>query len=146
MLTVIGIDPGPVSGLARLTYREKTLTRVDALQCTAALLPELFERLAREAAVVAVEQFVVGRGSMRAGHDGAVTRDLIGALQQIAPLAYLRTASEVKPWASDLRMAAAGLLEPTKQLRHARDAARHALFAAVADCGIPDPLSRKARS
>ena len=42
-------------------------------------------------------------------------------------------------------MAAAGLLEPTKQLRHARDAARHALFAAVADCGIPDPLSRKAR-
>ena len=107
------------------------------------MLPELFERLAWEDAVVAVEQFVVGRGSMRAGHDGAVTRDLIGALQQIAPLAYLRTASEVKPWASDLRMAAAGLLEPTKQLRHARDAARHALFAAVADCGIPDPLSRR---
>ena len=51
MLTVIGIDPGPVSGLARLTYREKTLTRVDALQCTAALLPELFERLAWEDAV-----------------------------------------------------------------------------------------------
>jgi hypothetical protein len=52
----------------------------------------------------------------------------------------------VKPWATDERLAAAGLLDPTKGMRHARDAARHALFCAVRDFGLPDPLSAKART
>jgi hypothetical protein len=50
----------------------------------------------------------------------------------------------VKPWATDTRLAAAGLMEPTTGMRHARDAARHALFAAVKTYGLPDPLSARA--
>jgi hypothetical protein len=50
----------------------------------------------------------------------------------------------VKPWATDERLEAAGLLDLTKGMRHARDAARHALFTAVKDGGVPDPLSKHA--
>jgi hypothetical protein len=50
----------------------------------------------------------------------------------------------VKPWAVDKRLHAAGLLDMTAGMRHARDAARHALFCAVKDYGLPDPLSSKA--
>lgn len=40
----------------------------------------------------------------------------------------------------------ADLYARTRGLRHARDAARHALYAAVADGGIPDPLSARGRT
>jgi hypothetical protein len=57
---------------------------------------------------------------------------------------HARSASTVKPWATDARLERAGLLDLTAGMRHARDAARHALFCAVKNCGLPDPLSAKA--
>jgi hypothetical protein len=86
-----------------------------------------------------------------------VTRDLIGTLQEVweehdstaegrrGARWFQRPAAHVKPWATDERLEAAGLLEATKGMRHARDAARHALFAACKDGGIPDPLSKRSR-
>jgi hypothetical protein len=58
---------------------------------------------------------------------------------------FLRAAALVKPWATDRRLTAAGLLDPTAGMGHARDAARHALYAAVHLQLTTDPLSKKTR-
>lgn len=118
--------------------------------------------------VFAVEKFVVGPRAGRAGTPQAseVARKVIG---QIHTLAYdlnativERTASQVKLWATDARLRRSSgayqlhstsggldhqvpmpsLYDVTAKLPHARDAARHALFAAVQDVRWPDPLSR----
>lgn len=154
MTRVIGIDPGPIPGIVRLDLDAGKIRYAEAVQCTwpiagtivSALLGE--DRSHYPLAIVAVERFVVGRGSMKSAAAGRITRDLVGQLQRVVDrdgARYVeRTAAEVKAWASDDRLARAGLLEPTKGMRHARDAARHALFAAVKDGGLPDPLSKRA--
>jgi hypothetical protein len=148
--TVIGVDPGSTTGLARIdldAWRPAALAQV-----TPELVLDTVEMLlgAQDPAEVllAVEAFVVGpragRSSTPAG--GRTARDLIGALQAWAGdrgmRVVLRSASEVKPWATDRRLIAAGLL--VKGMPHAADAGRHSLFAAASDCGLPDPLSRRA--
>jgi hypothetical protein len=57
----------------------------------------------------------------------------------------LRTAAVAKAWATDIRLGRTGLLDETKGMTHARDAARHALYTACKEGNIPDPLSRKAK-
>jgi hypothetical protein len=103
--------------------------------------------------VLAMERFVVGNRASRSSTSaaGATTRNLLGELlawadtfPRVQVRSVQRPAGAVKPWATDERLAAAGLLDITKGMNHARDAARHALFAAVADFGQPDPLSRRA--
>lgn len=156
----IGVDPGPVPGIVLLRADGPTLESLTAhaLQCTAGIAAAVVDHLIADAVeatghpwivVLAVEKFVIGRGSMKSAGPGAVTRDMLGQLHRVAALHGVRyserSASEVKPWATDDRLAHARLLEPTMTMRHARDAARHALFSAVRDGGLPDPLSRKAR-
>lgn len=151
----IGIDPGPVPGMVHLHVRGRRLD-VDVVQCTNRTAPLLLWALLdsgrslqeRAPAVVALERFVVGRGSMKTAAAGEVTRTLIGKLEREAEdqpnvVVVRRSAAQVKPWATDERLEAAGLLEATKGMRHARDAARHALYAAVHDGGLPDPLSKE---
>lgn len=162
-LRVIGVDPGPVPGIVVLHIGNGRVQRVDAVQCTVSIAPLLVARLldapdgpdaAARPALLAVERFVVGRASMRSGSAGAVTHNLVGQLQALADdshrtveVTYVqRSASEVKPWATEMRLASAGLLEPTKGMQHARDAAKHALFAAVHAGAIPDPLSKRGTS
>lgn len=166
-LRVIGIDPGPTPGLVLLDYTYVSdlgamngamiLSRVEALQCTAGLLGDLLEALFSDGAVqpktiVQVERYVTGNRSSRSlvPKAGAVTRELVTVVQRVCGFSdvpcYARSASEVKPWADaneGERLARVGLLEPTKGMRHARDAARHALFCAVHDGGVPDPLSNR---
>lgn len=165
-LRVIGVDPGPVPGIVVLDLEPfavsegRWIDRAAALQCTANTAPYLVEALLLEhggAALVAVEQFVISGKSGRVSNarDSGVTRDLVGALQQVVSSHHRgpvtgqlgtfvqRSAGQVKPWATDARLAKARLLEPTKGMRHARDAARHSLFAAVSDGGLPDPLSAR---
>lgn len=161
-LRVIGIDPGPIPGFVMLDYAAGVAT-VDVVQCSwrtasTVLLALLEDRPV--AVTVQIEQFVVGRRSSRSStaSAGAITRDLIGSLQTVwadhdaTPNGrlgghwFVRNAAAVKPWATDARLDAAGLLEATKGMRHARDAARHALYAAVHDGGMSDPLSKAARS
>lgn len=155
-LRVVGIDPGPVPGLVELRFHEGQLTGVEVAQTSATLAPCLLmavlERLPVRT-IVAVEKFVVVRGSMKSAGAGATTRDLVGQLAGVvtnhgasAPhvVQYAqRSASEVKPWATDARLEAAGLTAMCKGMRHARDAARHAAFAAVKDGGLSDPLSAR---
>lgn len=140
---VIGVDPGPIVGLFRLVISGDRILDRAAVQVTHGAVDEVLVALEEDDpnVLVAAERFVVGRGSMRSAKDGEVTRELVGRLAQHRRVA-LRTASQVKPWATDVRLAKAGLLDPTKGMRHSRDAARHALYAAVRDGGLPDPLSR----
>ncbi|TCB97561.1 hypothetical protein E0H26_11625 [Micromonospora zingiberis] len=159
---VIGIDPGPVAGIALLIGQPADiggawfprLLGAEALQVTHGLttyvLDGLLNVVVPQSTVVAVERFVVGPRAARSAHAGSgeVTRELVGVIAHWAKRNQLtcreRSAAEVKPWATDDRLTKAGLLDVTKGMRHARDAARHALFCAVRDFGLADPLSRRA--
>lgn len=152
---VIGIDPGPTPGVVRLELADRhpsALFGADALQCSPGVLTTILRELSRdEFTVLAVENFVVGPRAARSATPGAgaLTRELVAALrtwafEQDLPF-FLATAAGVKPWATDDRLAATGVLLPlTTGMRHARDAGRHALFRAVKTYGLPDPLSAKA--
>lgn len=149
---VIGVDPGPVPGIVRLLLLQTdqtTLLDAQAVQVTPGVLPDALDALSgRMRQSIALERFVVGRRAARSATPsaGAHTRDMVVTVTGWArgryPL-HLRSAADVKPWATDARLDAAGLLDLTKGMRHARDAARHALFCAVKDYGLPDPLSSR---
>jgi hypothetical protein len=157
---VIGIDPGPAPGIVALHDTTTTTRRpvASVIQCdyvscvlfVSALLSTVDTDAAGRLPILAVEQFVVGPRAARSRTPaaGVATRDLIGALRrEFADVAVqLRPAARVKPWATDARLAAAGLLDVTRGMPHARDAARHALYAAVRNRLMPDPLSRKVRA
>lgn len=166
---VVGVDPGPTPGVAvlwpsgtpeslQVSSPERALAVVRMLVAEAPvdILPIETagpEPLARRRCVLAVERFVVGKRASRSktSKAGETTRNLVGALEALAaelvvPI-RLRSASEVKTWAlagSPNRIARAGLAPDG--MTHAKSAAWHALFAAVHDCGFPDPLSKAARS
>jgi hypothetical protein len=151
---VLGIDPGPTTGMVALLFTDRdAMADPMVLQCDhySALF---FARVIAEehseyAPLVAVEQFVVGPRSSRSGTAlaGRTTRNLIGALAaEFGDAVVLRPAGQVKPWATDRKLDAAGLLHPTAGMNHARDAARQALFAAVHSGIAVDPLSSKAVS
>jgi hypothetical protein len=155
LMYVIGVDPGPIPGVVRLHleygHGPTRLLEAEALQVTPRLILPVLDMLALGGpATVAVERFVVGRRAGRSSTPaaGAITRTMIGEITAWSgnrgARLHTRAATEVKPWAVDKRLHAAGLLDMTAGMRHARDAARHALFCAVKDYGLPDPLSSKA--
>lgn len=154
---VIGVDPGPIPGivLLRLEYGHgpTRLLEADAMQVTPRLILPVLSMLADgDRAALAIEKFVVGRRAARSSTPaaGAITRAMVGAVSAWAfaqPChVHGRAAGDVKPWAVDKRLHAAKLLDLTAGMRHARDAARHALFCAVKDYGLPDPLSSRGRA
>lgn len=161
-LLVIGVDPGPQPGIVALRWSDGLLLSAHVVQCTAGIAPSIVTWLLAEdihpelRAVVQTERFVVGRGSGKSARAGAVTRDLVGAVEREVgfhshlvsgyPATVVQeNASRVKTWATDARLEAAGLLAMTKGMTHARDAARHSLFASVMHGLVPDPLSKGAR-
>ena len=138
---VLGADPGPVSGLFLIAG-----TGALAYQCSHnaayGLAVHLIEANEGPATVTcAGERFVPGRGAGARGPGAAVTRQLIADLDDLAAW-HWRSAAEVKPWATDKRLAAAGLLALCTGMPHAADAARHSLYASVYNCGWPDPLGK----
>lgn len=159
---VIGVDPGPVPGIVRLWLEygrgPTRLLEAEAMQVTPRLVLPVLDMLLHGndgPAAVAVERFVVGRRAARSSTPaaGTITRSMVGVITDWAGRNELgkwrryliqRSAADVKPWAVDKRLHAAGLLDLTAGMRHARDAARHALFCAVKDYGLPDPLSTRA--
>lgn len=140
MRRVIGVDPGPTPGVVVLDVKEGRLSGAEVVQCSHGFLLEVLAALNAQGSVVAVERFVT-RGRANAAQQ--LTRDQVAVLSQILPHAVQRSAAAVKPWASNERLARAGLLELTEGMRHARDGARHALFAAVREAGLVDPLSKE---
>ena len=149
-IDVIGIDPGSTTGLVHLRWNDR-LAITHVIQCGTSSVLGLVNYLAvgNKSVVLAVEKFVVGPRAGKSASTGAgkATRKLIEDIRAYADIhglkLYLRSASEVKPWGTDKRIEAAGMLDLTRGMPHARDAARHALYAAHHDLNVPDPLSKK---
>jgi hypothetical protein len=153
LLAVLGADPGPTTGLLLAAWDLDTLELAEclALECTGAMAPKLLDVLLRTPCGVmtrraGAEAFVPRQRSQSLrGASAAAMNTIITAIDGAASAhglaVMMRGAGLVKPWATDKRLAAAGLTAPTEKLTDARDAARHALFTACHDCGLPDPLS-----
>lgn len=154
MTNIVGIDPGPLVGVCLLRLpspagRAGAYTAQIA-QCTPNALWALIAAWQEAYTVDAVagERFVIGPRASRVNAPQATAEALkiLGQLHIAVPVTVrriLRSASEVKQWATDARLTKAGLWTG-KGMGHAHDAVRHALFAAVKDYGAPDPFSRKA--
>ena len=124
---VVGIDPGPNPGLVVLTIRRRALSRAATFD-----LDQLDDVL-RDADLVSMERFIIGRGTTRRTRGGtdttlAMIGDITGRCDRAGVAVVSFPAGMVKPWASNDRLAAWGI---TLRGDHHRDAARHALFAAV---------------
>lgn len=100
-----------------------------------------------------VEKFITGRSAGTKGANADVTRQLVFELTECCQIAgflvKLRSAADVKPWASDKRLLASGIALPGDgvhgKARDGYDASRHALYGAVWDAKMTDPLiTRKA--
>jgi hypothetical protein len=163
---MIGVDPGETTGIVRLQYypqstpehRVPVWTRTGepmAIQCNHQSVPEILAWLtAMGDILISHERFVVGLRASRSKKAGAsqITRDINGHIDTLhkidQPHRRIRvvehTATQVKPWATDERLRAAGIELPP-EMRHARDGGRQACFAASHDLGAPDPLSKLAR-
>jgi hypothetical protein len=158
LLVVLGADPGPTTGLILAAWDTDRLVLVEclALECTGAMAPKLLDVLLRTPYGVMArraggEAFVTrARSQSLRGASASGMATIIGELSSVAEAhgltMALRSAGLVKPWATDKRLAAAGLIEPTEKFTDSRDAARHMLFCAVHDCGLPVPGGQEWRA
>lgn len=153
---IIGVDPGPMVGIVGLLVDGGELVGPpDVVQCSdhvvLSVLGALYGRAGSglpSRTYLAVEHYVVGprAAGLNAPMASERTRVAITLLKEWAAsraTVVERRAIDVKPWATDARLDAAGLTEATKGMRHARDAGRHALYTAVKECGLPDPFSSR---
>lgn len=143
MTIIIGVDPGPTTGICVLrTDSDPVLIQVNH-GYTIGVLQDMVDTH-KPTDFIAVESWAFGRGR---GREAKITQDLISDIQLLwGPLLVRqRTANAVKAWATDKRLYAVSseFKRDATGMRHARDAGRHALFCAVHDAGMPDPLSRK---
>lgn len=157
---VVGVNPGPTPGIVGLLIEEGRITDVQLAQTSAGIVgltvggivmrwkghPEITD--ARDASVlIGVERYVVGHRSSRSSTAGAsaITRDMVGVIErcgvELGAVVVQRNASQVKAWATDERLERAGIEIP-KGMRHAKDATRHALYAACHAGLLPDPMSK----
>jgi hypothetical protein len=150
---VIGVDPGQTTGIFIVTFdaSRKVSSKPIAVQVhgSEGVVPFVQSALTRRPTcepLLAVEQFVVGNRASRSSSAaaGRITRALIQELYELGNDVFLRSAALVKPWATDRRLEAARLLDSTVGMGHARDASRHALYAAVHQGIALDPMSPKA--
>ena len=150
-MITIGVDPGPTPGICVLGAGTPVLIQCDApsLLPLVGLMIEVYSEDGDAPLHLAVEQWAIGPISATTGAAGRLTRSQIGELSAFEShipsrrvVLHLRCATDVFPWATDKRLAEAGLLRRSAGLPHARSAARHALFSHVRDSGAPDPLKR----
>jgi hypothetical protein len=150
--SVIGIDPGPSTGISFIDYIGDKIAgsmqiQVDGKSAHVVLNAVLGRYYTSSEIVVArfaqVEAFVTGQSAGTKGEPAEVTRQLVFEVSEVLQLygyrVNTRKKADVSPWGSDKRLKAAGLLRPPEN-RHANDATRHALFCAVHDAYRPDPL------
>lgn len=138
---IIGVDPGPVTGIFAIETLGNQVGYSFA-QAAPDLAVWLVPHWMSEGDVLVIEDFVIGNKTGRANDQkaGQQTRNVLERLRPYAT--EVRTASQVKAWSSDERLKAAGITDRLQGMRHARDAARHALFHAVKSGVLVDPLSK----
>lgn len=133
MTQVLGIDPGPEPGVVVLQIHNGRVENAGRGR------PDQIESFAASADLVALERFLIGRGTARKTKAGTLeTLAQIEQIRQLCQQAGTRLveypAGAVKPWATDERLRAYGCYVTGD---HHRDAARHALFAAVRSGLLP---------
>ncbi len=156
-VVVVGVDPGPTPGFCGLLISvDRQITDVQLGQVSEGLIETLLAayvqpwRALDVKVLIGVERFVSGHRAARSSTAGAgrVTRDMVGVIdllgRELGATVVQRSASQVKAWATDERLKKAGLEVPSG-MRHAKDGARQALFAAVHARHLPDPLSKTYR-
>lgn len=157
VLSVVGIDPGPSTGISFIDYIGNAVAGSMQIQVdgksAAVLLEAVLARYYSNSEVVTarfaqVEPFVTGQSAGTKGEPAEVTRQLAFELGEKLQLwgytVWRRKKADIfkkdgTGWASDKRLRAAGILRPPEN-RHANDASRHALYCAVHDAYRPDPL------
>lgn len=150
---VIGVDPGPSTGIAWTTGPDGNGSwRVHALQCDFGSAQLLLQMLVQQAlcpqdVTVQAEKFETGNRAGAKGKNAGITREAFQVARMAAEAYGARffeeKAADAKPWATDKRLEKTGF--PMALGAHARDAGRHMLRAAVWRCGMPDPLIRRTR-
>lgn len=152
-MIIIGVDPGLTTGMALLDTERPTnpvlvQSGPDAVITIINALIDRTQGQHGEVGAIAVERFVRGprSGKLATPKGAGIAQEVITQLGHLAgawgiPI-YLRSAAEVKPWATDARVRK---LTDHRGMPHALDALRHALFCAVKDFHAPDPLSRSSR-
>lgn len=155
--SVIGIDPGPTTGICLLDYvsgcayplPECNVTLIQTPAANAARVLEAYlvhyyqdSRVTKRYG--AVEAFRTGNAAGTKMKTGDLTRQYVMTLTETLQLfgyyTQIRPAADIKPWATDKRLVRAGIIVNTS-LKHAGDAGRHALYAAVKDANMKDPLA-----
>ena len=148
-MIVIGVDPGPTTGMCRMDTGSNypwSVRQMPAVEVVEVLRLWSWDPVPH---VLAVERYHVSTRSARNAHPRAqaiamrVQYDCEQWARENGIHVSLRYPADVKNWATDARLIAAGLLSITKGLPHARDAARHALYEAVRAGYMSDPLSGK---
>lgn len=145
----MGVDPGITCGIAWATWGPFSGWSVRAASCDLdAMLEVLGWRLRdwqRDGVPVTLqgEKFETGNRPGAKGRDADCTRRgleyVLSTARDFGATFVTARAADVKPWATDKRLAAIGFpLAP--KLRDARDAGRHMLYAAVRSGRAPDPL------
>lgn len=158
---IIGIDPGPVPGIASLWVHTAAGipywndVEFGFGQCDPDTLMDLLDSwtdpFPPDSIILATETYVIGNRSGKSSAPKAryATIDLLERAKNYADqhgiARVTRPAGIVKPFATNERLDSAGLLAATTGSTHARDASRHLLYCAVHDCGFPDPFSKKGR-
>jgi hypothetical protein len=160
VLVACGIDPGVCTGIAIMQWTEpgaglisKRPVRMNLVQCAHASAADVLDALLRGVEypeggtrrVAQIEKFVTGNRAGSKGEEADVVRELIPELTHVLEAHGYRVkerpAADVKPWASEKRLAAAGVPIMKTKLKDATDAARHAIFCAVRDGHAKDPLA-----
>lgn len=142
-VSILGLDPGPTPGMVMLEVN--TAQRVKSVRV---LTHTAVDVAIQQADWVAVERFIIGNATTRRTRAGsmatiAMTTDAYRLAMELGKQVQYLPAGTVKPWATDLKLRAWGLYEPTVGGGgHARDAARHALYMAVRGKLLP-PLPPK---
>lgn len=158
---VIGIDPGPYTGIAILRYGVTLVASAapELIQCTANSVLRIVAGVIGDAVTVPIkepttvllcyEHWTNGPRAARTNSPeaGATTVRLCNQLDAMRDRRIIVThysAAQIKEWGTDMRLQAANLYRATTGMGHTRDACRVALFGGKHDFGLPDPLSRKA--
>ena len=124
---VMGIDPGPKPGVVILQIAGSAVVHAGRLR------PDQVPDLIPAVELVALERFILGRGTTRRTKAGSL--ETLAYIEQVRAWAHAAgvrlveyPAGVVKPWATDDRLRAFGCYVTGN---HHRDAVRHALYAAV---------------
>lgn len=144
MACYMGVDPGVSTGIA--VYDPANSSPWSVFQVNGRAAPWLIDSVLVDfkPVLIAVEAFEVRNSAGTKGKDAELTRFLAHYARQAAERNpdrhYVeRLPGQVKPWATDKRLTKTGFPLGTK-FRDARDAGRHALYAAVRDGNESDPL------